>query len=57
MKGQFIRDCCFSEVALLFKQQGSELSQLKDTHVLSIIYYQLFKLYGPCGQQQINRAV
>lgn len=59
MKGQFITDCYikyFLELPLLFKQQGSELSQLEDTHVLSIIYYQLFKLCGTSGQQQINQA-
>lgn len=60
MKGQFITDHYinyFSEVPLLFKQQGSDLSQLEDTHVLSIIYYQLFTLWGTSGQQQVNRAV
>lgn len=57
MKGQFITDHYinyFSEVPLLFTQQGSELSQLEATHTLSIIYDQLFKLCGTSGQQQIN---
>lgn len=60
MKGQFIIDHYikyFSEVPLLFKQQSSELAQLKDTHLLTIIINQLFKLCGTSEQQQINRAV
>lgn len=61
MKEQFITDHYinyFSEVPLLFKQQGSELAQLEDTHVLSIIYCKsTFKLCGTSGQQQINQAV
>lgn len=60
MKGQFITDHYvkyFSEALLLFKQLSSELAQLKDIHLLSIIINQLFKLCGTSEQQQINRAV
>lgn len=41
MKGHFITGHYinyFSVVPLLFKWQGSELTQLEYTHVLSIIY-------------------
>lgn len=42
MKGQLFTDGYInylSEVPLHFKQQGSELAQLEDTHMLTIIYY------------------